>query len=190
MTDTKIITYCKAITQKGWLCTNNSTFREYCTVHKKQNSYECVVCYEKTNKPFRLKCNHGVCNDCFIKWCEKCEDNNANVSCPICRHDCSKEWLAYTNNIINHKNYIGSACDLLNQIRLKNGSREGNYSQCIEIHVRLFTRILSKPTFLSMNPIFYDIFRIQINLLVKNKKSGINKKMRKMFGAFNEKYKC
>jgi len=196
MTENK---YCKAITRNGWLCTNHGTCQEYCTVHKKQHSYECVVCYEKTNKPFRLKCKHTVCNDCFIKWCEKCEDNNAKVSCPICRHDSSKEWLVYIKNIVNHRNNIWGVCEQINKMMITKvvGTgdyskckvfRTGEYSKCMETHAKLFTLVLSKPSFLAMNPAFYDIFKIRIEIFFNSIHGSISQKIKKMFGAFNEKY--
>ena len=93
------ITYCKAITTKGSLCVNSSN----CSVHKKQHSNQCIVCFENTNIPFKLKCKHTVCDVCIIKWGEKCENQNEKLSCPMCRRDCSDEWSVYTKEKLNYK---------------------------------------------------------------------------------------
>jgi hypothetical protein len=63
----------------------------------------------------------------------------------------------------------------------------GDYPKCI---IKMFKLILSRPSYFAKNPAFYDIFRIQINIFFKSELGGKCQKanLRKMFGAFNEKY--
>jgi len=53
---------------------------------------ECSICYEKTNVPMKLACNHVFCKPCLKSWYTKgCENGD---KCPMCRA-----------NIVCRKNY-------------------------------------------------------------------------------------
>ena len=191
----KEISYCKAITKKGSLCINSSN----CSVHKNQHSNQCMVCFENTNKPFKLKCKHTVCDDCILKWGVKCQENrNENLSCPMCRRDCSDEWsehckqeLKYQLEIINfekarhikfaHAMHIRELCKV-EFIRARHDHEK--------LSEKMFVFILNKPAIIASSPQFYDFVRRRIIEFFNERilcdpnytKAG------KMFKAFNEKY--
>ena len=188
--------YCKAITTKGGLCTNSSSCHpsrgsgipseQYCTLHDKRHSDECVVCYEKINIPFKLNCTHTVCHDCIIKWCDKCNDRNVICSCPMCRRDCSTEWLAYENAIAKHRKRIMNMCMKGKKV-IANGTLEPRDDAWA---LKLFALILNKPSHLAGNKETYDSFRSHIILFFENSTTYDidTSKVGKMFKAFNEKY--
>ena len=55
---------------------------------------ECSVCYEKTNAPARLRCQHVFCKPCLKSWYLKGENGN---TCPMCRADmvCRKNYKLF-----------------------------------------------------------------------------------------------
>ena len=193
------ITYCKAITTKGSLRVNSSN----CSVHKNQHSNQCIVCFENTNIPFKLKCKHTVCDVCIIKWGEKCENQNEKLSCPMCRRDCSDEWSVYTKDKLKYKlkltNFEEVIATYLAHARMK--YVENNNGLCnvemlrafddyLKLNEKMFVFILNKPAYLASRPQFYDLFRIRIiDFFEKNFPCNPNyTKVGKMFKAFNEKY--
>ena len=60
----------------------------------------CIVCLNTTILRHYYECDippgvshHGMCQDCFIKWC-----NISTNTCPMCRSSCSN------NNMIKYAN--------------------------------------------------------------------------------------
>ena len=192
--------YCKAITKKGGLCVNSSsclpnrgscdiTSQQYCTIHENQYYDECVVCYEKINIPFKLNCTHTVCHDCIIKWCNKCNDRNLICSCPVCRRDCSTEWLAYANVIAKHRKRVMNMCMKGKKFPEHNKPMTGVPPRDTWA-LKLFELILNKPSHLAGSHETYNLLRSHIiRFFKKSTTYDIDtSKVGKMFKAFNEKY--
>jgi len=160
--------YCKAITTRGSVCIGSSNRNGYCHIHSKLSPPECIVCYEDVWKPVKMKCNHSICEDCFIKWfiCGN------NCTCPMCRED-TKEADRYAQKKMRlDKNIV----KLLMNVKFAEGDA------IVEQTINIYRQVLNNPTFLLEHPMFHDSIRKE---LANRKGYGT---LNKMFEAFNEKY--
>jgi len=190
----KETTYCKAITKKGSLCINSSN----CSVHKNQHSNQCIVCFENTNKPFKLKCKHTVCDDCILKWAAKCQ---VYLSCPMCRRDCSDEWselckqdLKYRDTLVKFERALHIKFAHIIDVYNTSDLDMGEFLRASHAHdlltEKMFVFMLSKPAIIASRLQFYDYVRRRMIDFYNNDKfrSPNYTKAGKMFKAFNEKY--
>jgi hypothetical protein len=52
------------------------------------NYNSCPICFNtifNKNDIIKLNCNHVFCTKCFSSWNLKCNSNNLDTSCPLCR---------------------------------------------------------------------------------------------------------
>ena len=71
--------------------------KDTCPACKKNQLYECPICYDNCNKEgmmFSDSCNHSICKNCF------CNSFNSNpiVDCPMCRKQFRKTLSKTTYN--------------------------------------------------------------------------------------------
>lgn len=52
--------------------------------------FDCPICYESTSRTKRvtISCNHDFCMPCTKSLLESCDEQQKNVTCPMCRYPC------------------------------------------------------------------------------------------------------
>ena len=52
--------------------------------------FDCPICYESTSRSKRvtISCNHDFCVDCTKSLLQSCNEQQKNVTCPMCRYSC------------------------------------------------------------------------------------------------------
>lgn len=53
--------------------------------------FDCPICYEESipqAKRVTISCGHNFCMTCTVDLLKMCEQDEKNVTCPMCRHPC------------------------------------------------------------------------------------------------------
>jgi len=53
--------------------------------------FDCPICYEEsipTAKRVTISCGHHFCMTCTVNLLKNCQQEEKNVTCPMCRHPC------------------------------------------------------------------------------------------------------
>ena len=55
-----------------------------------QGEFDCPICYESIPRTKRvtISCNHDFCMGCTKMLIQSCNEQQQNVSCPMCRYSC------------------------------------------------------------------------------------------------------
>ena len=119
------------------------------------NKLQCILCYNKVNKPKRCKfCSQLYCNDCIVKWlnlhdyCQNCkqkitENDIENVSLDEDMSNATKKlnMERIKKNVNKHKSMVfGNGNQIKNNIyNLLNNNEQGNVNPNIcQIHGKPF----------------------------------------------------
>jgi hypothetical protein len=61
--------------------------------------FDCPICYETVSKRVTMPCSHAFCCECTKEWLQTCNEENKQVTCPMCRFlmktQDEKQWDAF-----------------------------------------------------------------------------------------------